>query len=364
MKYFIYIFSTITLLSLYSCNDEVSRTFESKPVAMARMNEIVAVADKDLWEGPMQDTFNYYFQSAYPIMPTPEPMFDVRHFTPVQLDGESLRKELRTYVVLADLNDPESGTTKMLRRDLGEERFLKAKQDPEFCTSVGKDKWARNQILIYLFANGEEALSKVIRENYPAVAKRVRLHDIDQLDASIYVFKNENPGLMKKIGEEFGFTMRIPGDFVNIKPEEENFMWLRKDAKKMLMNIVIQKFPYTNEDQLSNENIIRLRDEYGKRHVSSGAEGSYMVTNPVDLPTYDYTYELDGQYVKEIRGIWEMENDFLGGPYASYVILNKATNELIFVDTFILGPGQDKRDEMMQLEYIVKSAKIGGAEVK
>ena len=125
MKYLVYIFSISTVLSLYSCNEEMAKTYEYKPMAMARMNEIVAVADKDLWEGAVQDTFNYYFQSAYPIMPTPEPMFDVRHFTPIQLDNESLRKELRTYIVLADLNDPESSTTKMLRRDLGEERFLK-----------------------------------------------------------------------------------------------------------------------------------------------------------------------------------------------------------------------------------------------
>lgn len=359
MKYFIYIFSFFTVMSLYSCNDEMAKSFESKPMAMARMNEIVAVSDKDLWDGPLQDSFNYYFQSAYPIMPTPEPMFDVRHFTPVQLNNESLRKELRTYIVLADLDDPESSTTKMLRRDLGEERFLKAKQDPEFCTSVGKDKWARNQILIYLFAKGEDALSKVIRDNYPAVAKRVRHHDIQRLDASIYVRRNASPGMMRKINELYGFTMRIPGDYENIKPDAENFMWLRKDTRKVLMNIVIQKFPYTSENQLSNKNIIRLRDEYGKRHVSSPEAGSYMVTNPVDLPTYDYTYEIDGQYVKEIRGIWEMENDFLGGPYASYIILNKETNEIIFIDTFILGPGQDKRDMMMQLEYIVKSAKIG-----
>ena len=362
MKYFIYIFSVFAVLSLYSCNDEMAKTFESKPVALARMNEIVAVSDKDLWEGSVKDSFNYYFESAYPIMPSPEPMFDVRHFTPVQLNNESLRKELRTYIVLADLDDPESSTTKMLRRDLGEERFLKAKQDPEFNTSVGKDKWARNQILIYLFAKGEAALSKVIRESYPAVAKRIRLHDTQPLIASIYVQRNESRTLMSKINDLYGFTMRIPGDYEDIKPDAENFTWLRKDTKKMLMNIVIQKFPYTSEDQLSNENIIKLRDEYGKRHVSSDAEGSYMVTNPVDLPTYDYTYEIDGQYVKEIRGIWEMENDFYGGPYASYVILNKATNEIIFIDTFILGPGQDKRDMMMQLEYIVKSAKIGTPE--
>ena len=116
---------------------------------------------------------------------------------------------------------------------------------------------------------------------------------MEHLDASIYVLKNENPGLMRKINEQYGFTMRIPGDYENIKPEAENFTWLRKDTKKMLLNIIIQKFPYTSEDQLSNENIIKLRDEYGKRHISSAAEGSYMVTNPVDLPTYDYTYETD-----------------------------------------------------------------------
>jgi len=339
----------------------MAKTYESKPMALARMNEIIAISDHDMWEGDVKDTFNYYFQSAFPIMPTPEPMFDIRHFTPVELNNERLRKELCTYVVLADLNDPEASTTKMLRRDLGEERYLKAKQDPTFCTSVGKDKWARNQIIIYLFANGEKELNKVIRDNYPAVAKRVRLHDITKLDASIYAVKSENPGLMKKLKELYGFTMRIPGDYVNVKPDQENFLWLRKDTKKMLMNIVIQKFPYTDASQFSNENIIKMRDTYGKRHVSSAAEGSYMVTNPVDLPTYDYTYEIDGQYVKEIRGIWEMENDFLGGPYASYVILNEAKTEFIFIDAFILGPGQDKRDMMMQLEYIVKSAKMGEA---
>lgn len=358
MKYFIYIFSVFTLLSLYSCNDEVTKSYESKPVALARMNEIVVISDDNLWEGTTQDTFNFYFRSAYPILPSPEPMFDIRHFTPIELDGESLRKELRTYIILSDLNDMESTTTKMLRRDLGEERFLKAKQDTSFHTSVGKDKWARDQILIYIFGNGKEELQDAIKTNYSAIAKRIRLHDIGQLEASIYIIKNENSGIMRKLEEKFGFSMRIPGDFVDLKPDEENFMWLRKDAKKAIMNIVVQKFPYTSETQLSIDSIVRMRDVYGKKHISS-EPGTYMVTNTKDLPTYDYIYEIDNQYAKEIRGIWEMVNDFKGGPYATYIILNKETNELIFIDTFILGPGQKKRNMMMQLDYIVKSSKIG-----
>ena len=361
MRYFIYIFSIITILSMFSCRNDVTKSFEAKPMALARMNEIIAVADEDLWDSSVQDTFNYYFQSAYPIMPSPEPMFDVRYFSPKQLGEEPLRKELRTYVVLADLEDLEATTTKMLRNDLGEERFLKARQDESFQTSVGKDKWARDQIIIYLFANGKKKLMETIRNNYSAIAKRIRLHDIDQLDASVYVLKNPSPGLVKKVQTKFGITLRIPGDYISLKEETENFMWFKKDTKKAAMNIIIQKFPYTDANQLSKESIIQMRDDYGRVHIASGAEGSYMVTNTEDLPTYEYTYDIDEQYTKEIRGIWEMENDFLGGPYATYVILNKATNELIFVDTFVYAPGEEKRNLMMQLDYIVKSLKIAPA---
>jgi len=343
---------------LWSCNDEMTKTYEAKPSAMGRMNEIIAVADEDLWDSPVKDTFNYYFQSAFPIMPAPEPMFDVRHFSPKQLGQEPLRKELCTYVVLADLDDMEATTTKMLRRDLGEERFLKAKQDPSFQSSVGKDKWARGQIIVYLFANGKKNLMETIRNNYSAVAKRIRLHDKPRLDASIYVLKNESPSTMKAIDEKFGINIRIPGDYISVKQNVENFMWFRKEVKGALLNIVIQKFPYTNTSQLDPSNIIKLRDEYGKVHIASEVEGSFMMTNTDDLPTYDYTYEIDGRYTREVRGIWEMEKDFKGGPYAAYVVLDKAKNQLIFIDTFVFAPGRSKRDMMLQLDYIVKTLKI------
>jgi len=342
----------------------MTKSYESKPVALARMNEIIVVADEDLWDSPVKDTFNYYFQSAYPIMPAPEPMFDVRHFSPKELGHEPLRKELRTYIVLADLSDLEATTTKMLRRDIGEERFLKAKQDSSFQTSVGKDKWARGQIVVYLFANGKKKLMETIRENYSAVAKRIRLHDKNQLDASIYVLKIASPGLIKKIQKKFGFTIRIPGDYISLKEDVENFMWFKKDTKDAFLNIIIQKFPYTSTDQLDPANIIKMRDEYGKVHMASGVKGSYMVTNTKDLPTYDYTYEIDGQYTREIRGIWEMEKDFMGGPYATYVIHDKKSNELIFIDTFVYAPGRSKRDMMMQLDYIAKTLKIVPLEEK
>ena len=348
----------LIVLVAFSCQNDVTKSFKNKPVALARMNEIVVLADDNLWESAIKDTFEFYFQSAYPILPAPEPMFDLRQFSQKKLAGEPLRKELRTYVVLADLNETESPTTKMLRKDLGEERYLKAKNDPNFNITIGKDKWARGQIVVYIFASGKKSLMNAIAANYSSIANRVRLHDKEKLDATIYSVKRENAGLMTRIGKRFGIDLRVPGDYKEVLPDNEELMYMRKSTTEALLNIVIKTEEYSSENQLSTDAIIAFRDEYGKKYIASEEEGSFMVTNTEDLPTYTYQYDLDEMYTVEVRGIWEMENDFKGGPYVTYAILNKNRNEVIYIDVFVLAIGQDKRDLMMQLDHIVKTSKM------
>ncbi|MBC7886229.1 MAG: DUF4837 family protein, partial [Saprospiraceae bacterium] len=86
----------------------------------------------------------------------------------------------------------------------------------------------------------------------------------------------------------------------------------------------------------------------------------YMSTNVIDLPTYEYTYTHNGVYVKEVRGIWETVNDFMGGPFISYVLYNEKKGEIVFIDAFVFAPGKEKRDFVQQLDCIVKTASFGG----
>ncbi len=340
-----------------SCFDTSGEGVRVKPNAMGKINEIVVISDEDLWESSLQDTFLYYFESAYPIMPAPEPIFDVRHFTLEDLNAEPLRQELRTYVFLADVDDLDSKTTTLIKNDFGQERFNKA-VNGEITTAVGKDKWARGQLIIFLMGKGEEGLAASIRRNYPTIARRINEHDSGILEARVYAAK-DNPGLSNKIATEYGIKMNIPARFqVALDDKDENIIWLRKDDKESILNLVVRKFEYKNESQLKHENVKKLRNEYGKAFVSSGEPGSFMVINDRDLPVYDYTYEINGLYTKEIRGIWEMSNDFLGGPFASYLILEKDKGILVFVDAFVFAPGKNKRDLMQQLELIVKSAQV------
>jgi len=358
IMHFKYIFLAINLLFLLACNNEITQQLEPKGVALGKMNEIVVICDDEVWESMVGDTFRYYFQSAYPILPVPEPLFDLRHFSVEDLEIQPLRKELRTYAILANLADENSPTTQMVMRDIGDEKYYKARTQGKLTSSVGKDKWARGQVLFYVFGNSHDEIATSIRKHYPAIARRVNEHDEKQLKSSIYI-ERVNSGLSERIRDDFGLDIEVPREYqVAFDDKENQLLWLRKDTEDAILNMVFQSLDYTSASQLSKENMIALRNAFGAKYVSSDYEDDVMAVNNKDLPVYEYTFELDGQYTKEFRGVWEMTNSFSGGPFSTYMIVDEKNRKLIYADVFILAPGTSKRNYMMQLDYIIKSGKL------
>ena len=351
IKYLVY---GLMIMLAYSCSTGMGSANNGlKPHALGKMNEIVVIADDELWQGAVGDTFKFYFGSAYPIMPTPEPIFDIRHFTYQRMVGAPLLKELRTYVILADLNDTDSEITKMVGQDLGESKYEKSINDHTFNTSIGKDKWAKGQLLFYLFANGEEPLADVISKNFSAIATRVNKHDAVKLSQSTFAGTESilHENMMK---EKYGMNVKVPQAFKKAI-EVENLTWFRRDDKEYILNLVFDKKSYTSESQLSKTAIQDWVDNFGEELVTSDQIGSKMVVNDEDLPIFDYTKEIQGAFTTEIRGTWEMTKDFLAGPFFAYSILNENKNEVVYALAFISAPGKDKRDRMQMLEHMIQS---------
>ncbi len=342
----------IVSVLLAACNTDVAKSFEPRSNALGKMNEIVIIADQDVWDGMAGDSFSYYFESAYPILPAPEPLFDLRHFTVEELEESPLRKELRSYAILADLSDNESPTTQMLINDMGDVKYQQARTG-EINNILGKNKWARGQVLIYLFGQDEQKLASAISDNFSAVARRINSHDFNQLKSSIYV-KGVQKGISARLQQNFDINLDIPVDY-KVAKEEENLLWLRKDTDKATVNLVFKEVPYTSKDQLTKENLMAMRNAFGKAEVSTDTPGSFMVINDEDLPVYDYVQRIDDKYALEIRGVWETTKDFFGGPFITYLILNESTNTLLYVDAFVYAPGSEKRNLMMQLDLLAKS---------
>jgi len=346
------------VLILGSCGNGNPLNTDYKPKAISKSNDLVVVADKQIWEGEVGDTFRYYFESAYPITPSPEPIFKLRFFTPQELDAEPLRKQLRTYCVLANLADTTSWTTRLIRKDYGEAKFGELLRDDAPQTGVGMNKWAMDQLIIYIYSKSEEELIEAVREHFHPIASKIHEHDATQIKANTYI-SGRHLGLTEKLSKEFGIKMDIPGDYREAlskkgKEDQHQLLWLRKDTPKATLNLVFQKMKYKDIEQISVGNAIALTNEFGANVQTDNPESKLRV-NQTDLPILENVKEINGNYTLEIRGIWEMTQDFMGGPFVSYLIPQEGEGNYIFIHCFVYAPGIEKKQFLQELEVVVNS---------
>ena len=251
------------------------------------------------------------------------------------------------------MNASTSATSGLVREDLSKSNIFDPLQGKPSISTIGKDKWAHGQILVYVVADGYDNLAAAVGEHFPTVSARVRQHDRKQLNQSTYT-RGNNLGLSRKVKELIGVNIDIPFEYVQAKEvEEENLLWLRKDTKDATINLVFKKEIYTDQEQTTKSHMKALRDDFGRNHISSTEANTYMRINDKDLPILEYNKDINGLYANEYRGIWEMENDFMGGPFHTWMIVNG--DELIYVDGFVWSPGKTKRDMLQQLEQIVST---------
>lgn len=351
--YLYYLISFTLIIGLFSCANDVHGKLESKPVSFGQANDVTILCDDALWEGDLGDTIKYYYAAAYPITPSPEPIFNLKHYNPNQLKKVRVLTHRRIYVVMANLADKDSPTTQMVIKDMGEAKYQQALEDPSFNSIVGKNKWANGQIIIYLFAKNSSDLVDVVKNKFPDVSSRIYEHDFDQIKATAYA-AGDNVILNNDIRKLYKLDVRIPKRFVMAKlnPEDES-MWIRRDDKESIQNIAFLKIPYTNEKQFSLDSIITYLERFGAKNI----EDDKILINDSDLPTYEFNRSREGLYVKEVRGIWEAERKFQGGPYIAHVVYPENAKDIIIMYSFLYAPSIKKRDIMQQLEVIMESAK-------
>ena len=351
-----YIILGLCAFLISGCASDTIKRLEGKPNAFGLADRIAVVADEELWNDRVKDTIDYYYGSAYVILPQPEPIFDIQHVTPLQIKNYEVRRKLRCYLIIANLEDEQALSTKFVKQDIGEENYRRALVDSTFNTKVAKDRWALGQLVIYLWGRDKEELIRNLKSNFAGITKRINKFDERQHEATVY-FGGENITAKTKIIKSLGVELRVPQEYV-LAISDNTTAWLRKESNKASMNILIHRIKYTNKRQLTKEGLKNLRNNVGKAYVSSSVPDSYMRINDVDLPLFVDPVTLDNKYTLHGRGIWDIVNDFMGGAFVSYLIYDEEEGELILIDGFVHAPGEDKRLFMQQLNHILKTVKV------
>lgn len=75
------------------------------------------------------------------------------------------------------------------------------------------------------------------------------------------------------------------------------------------------------------------------------------------------SFRLNGNYTVEIRGLWRVEGDFMGGPFVSLSSLDLARKRVVTAEGFLYSPKYDKRDYLRQLEAVIYSLTFNNQDI-
>ena len=110
-----------------------------------------------------------------------------------------------------------------------------------------------------------------------------------------------------------------------------NGLWLQKQKQvgehEILQGIMIYEVPYTSDSSFSSNEMILSRDYFTKSHIQGVRDSSYMTVYR-DYKLMPKEINLNGKYAVEYRGLWNMKNDFMGGPFVHYTIVDEKRNRV------------------------------------
>ncbi len=150
----------------------------------------------------------------------------------------------------------------------------------------------------------------------------------------------------------------IPQGFYVAKTEP-GFMWIRKEVTDFSQGIVIISEPYLNEEQFSTNSIVARTNRDLKLYIPGESDGSYMAITENYIPVItSQVNDFASEYTIELRGVWNVEHDFMGGPFISYTFSDPKNNQIITIYGYVYHPNKKKRNLLRQLEAIIYSVKF------
>ncbi|VAW27932.1 hypothetical protein MNBD_BACTEROID07-324, partial [hydrothermal vent metagenome] len=138
-----------------------------------------------------------------------------------------------------------------------------------------------------------------------------------------------------------------------------NFMWIRHEANRYSQGILITSVPYKDTAQFSRDKILSQIQKFQLHDIPGPTSGSYMsLDRKFVIPKDSLVTDFPTHYAVEIRGLWRVEHDFMGGPFVSYTFLNDNNNQIVTLFGYVYYPNHQKRDLLLQVESIFYSVKF------
>ena len=334
MKRIIYILVGIALtLGTVGCDSFRSLT-GAKKTAQGSPYEVLIVCDGQEWESPLGEELRAVLETPVEMLNQVEPMFNV-----VRITARDFKHLLPSYHNIL--------------------KVLCSPQVAEASIVAQYDVVASPQIVLTFQGPSTAAMVEYLKQNGSAL---LQVLEIAERNRTIeYAKKQGAKALEKMVREAFDIEMNISNGYL-FRAESDNFLWASNEYPVASQGFFIYTHPFNGKASLTTEALVKARNEFAKR-IPGPTEGSYMTTvkripnveddGYVDFLPQRKVVKINGRDWIELRGFWEVEKDFMGGPFVSYTTLDERKGKLLSIDCYVYSPKYGKRNFLRPLEHLV-----------
>ncbi len=295
------------------------------PQSSGNINNVSIVMKEKEWESRLGENTRNIVGDIYQGLPIDEPNFKFFNISPKQFNGFSRHSRNILYF--------QKDTTNKFR--------------------IYKNLYSKPQLFFLIQGEDEDILINNLIENKPLIINTIKEGERKEKIRRI----KKSPSKSNVLRKKMRINLVYPSVYKKVK-DTFNFIWLEKQILKGTLNIISYRLPLTtisNPPKLND--VIRIRDSIGKINIPGRLEGTHMITEK-DYRPYFYKLNMGGKIIYETKGMWEVKNDFMGGPFINYILKDKKSNEWVIVEGFAFAPSVSKRDYMFELNSILSTISI------
>ena len=328
----IFLISLLVMLILFGCDTQRS--------SVGDFDHIIVFSDSTLYAEILPNLNQIFDKFIY--TPHSERSFLHKRVPLNLIDSYKNRRNI-ILIGLLNQNDPVSEYVKKMLSPEIQERIEKG----EIFEIFKENLFAYDQLGLIICAKNKKQLVTKLLNQSESIYNKFEDYHFKRL-SKILFSSDEQFDIEEFLTNEYGWLIRIPYSYQIVeRSRDSNFVWIKRtDPSRSI-------FLYRT---IADKSKI---EENWIRNVRDSLATVYFEGDSISFrDTYSIVTELNGTPAMKMVGIWQNHQQILGGPFRTYVIYDKNSGYVYFIDLSVVAPGKRKKPFLDQLEIIAHTFKI------
>lgn len=303
------------IMVLPSCNRFTTPTSSGRPY------EVLVVIDDQMWQRPAGRALFDVLDTDIPGLPQPERSFHISQTSP-----QRLNRILNIFRNIIEV-------------DIDPKQYTQTKY------KYARDVYSSPQVIMIIQSPSEEEFAKFVKAHSQVIIDFFVKVEMNRL---INELEKKHSTVTAELAKSmFDCELWAPSEIKSYK-KGKNFFWTSSNGATSMVNICMYSYPYEGPQTFNKQYVLAKRDSVMKVNIPGSKPYMYMATDT--MCTFVRPITVRGQYAMEIRGLWEMENDGMGGPFVSHSRVDTTRNIVVVVEGFVFAPEKMKRGLIRRVE--------------